>query len=181
MPERFELSFGLPPDEREHRDPASVREPVPVTDRLTLRGSIDLVERRADGARRVTDHKTGKVWAKEGVVVGGGGVLQPLLYALACERVLTGPVTAGRLYYCTATGEYAERVVPLDRAGREAVATVVRILDDALRQGFLPAMPQERACTFCDYRRVCGPYEEVRTQRKPPERVEPLRRLRAMP
>ncbi len=181
VPERFELSFGLPPDEREHRDPASVRDPVAVTDRLVLRGSIDLVERRADGAWRVTDHKTGKVWAKEGVVVGGGGVLQPLLYALVCERVLGGPVTAGRLWYCTATGEYAERVVPLDRTGRDAVAAVVRVVDDALREGFLPAMPQARACTFCDYRRVCGPYEEVRTQRKPPERVEPLRRLRAMP
>ena len=30
VPERFELSFGLPPDEREHRDPASVAEPVAV-------------------------------------------------------------------------------------------------------------------------------------------------------
>lgn len=181
VPERFELSFGLPPDEREHRDPGSVREAVAVTDRLTLRGSIDLVERRADGSRRVTDHKTGKVWAKEGVVVGGGGVLQPLLYALACERVLPGPVTEGRLWYCTATGEYTERIVPADRTGRDALAAVVRIIDDALSQGFLPAMPQERACTFCDYRRVCGPYEEVRTQRKPLERGEPLRRLRAMP
>jgi ATP-dependent helicase/nuclease subunit B len=181
VPARFELAFGLPASERERRDPASVTDPVAVTGGLRLRGAVDLVECAADGSLRVTDHKTGKVWAKEGVVVGGGQVLQPLLYALACERILSGRVTAGRLYYCTATGEYSERVVPLDRVGREAIGTVVAIVDDALRRGFLPALPAARACDFCDYRRVCGPYEEIRTQRKPPERVEALRRLREMP
>ncbi len=181
VPERFELAFGLPAGERAQRDPGSVTDPVPVTGGLVLRGSVDLVERAGDGSLRVTDHKTGKVWAKEGVVVGGGGVLQPLLYALACERILGARVVAGRLYYCTATGEYAERVVPLDGAGREAVAAVIGIVDDALRRGFLPAMPQPRACEYCNYRRVCGPYEEIRTQRKPPDRVQALRRLREMP
>src|SRR4030095_16886841 len=181
VPERFELAFGLPASERERRDPASVTDPIPVTGTLMLRGSVDLVERAADGSLRVTDHKTGKAWVKEGVVVGGGQVLQPLLYALACERLLAGRVTAGRLYYCTATGEYAERVVPLDTAGREAVGAVVAVVDDALRQGFLPARPMSRACEYCDYRRVCGPYEEIRTKRKPPDRVAELARLREMP
>jgi ATP-dependent helicase/nuclease subunit B len=181
VPERFELAFGLPASERERRDPASVTDPVPIAGALMLRGSVDLVERAADGSLRVTDHKTGKVWAKHGVVVGGGQILQPLLYALACERILDGRVTAGRLYYCTATGEYSERIVPLDQAGRDAVAAVVTVVDDALRHGFLPAIPTPRACAFCDYRRVCGPYEEIRTQRKPRERTEALRRLREMP
>jgi len=181
VPERFELAFGLPPDEREYRDPASVPDPVPVGGTLVLRGSIDLVEGRRDGSLRVTDHKTGRAWAKDGVVVGGGQVLQPLLYALVAERILARPVTAGRLYYCTSTGEYAERVVPLDRLGRDAVSRVVETVDAALRQGFLPAMPQPGACGFCDYRRVCGPYEETRTQRKPADRIEGLLGLRGMP
>jgi len=181
VPERFELAFGLKADEREHSDPASVSDPVPVGGPLVLRGSIDLVEARGDGSLRVTDHKTGKAWAKDGVVVGGGTVLQPLLYALAAERILGRPVVSGRLYYCTATGEYAERVVPLDRAGREALTRVVEVIDAALRDGLLPAMPQPGACLFCDYRRVCGPYEETRTQRKPPHRFEALRELRGMP
>src|SRR5262245_49366383 len=181
VPERFELSFGLPPGEREHRDPSSVNDPVPVSGPLMLRGSIDLVERRADGSLRVTDHKTGKVRAKEGVVVGGGQVLQPLLYALACHRILGEPVVAGRLYYCTATGDYAERSVPLDAAGRKAIEAVVWTVDDALHQGFLPAMPESGGCEYCDYRRVCGPYEEIRTQRKAGNRVEALRKLREMP
>src|SRR5262249_27987327 len=152
----------------------------PIAGPLRLRGSVDLVEGRADGVLRVTDHKTGKVWTKDGLVVGGGQALQPLLYAIACERILARPVAAGRLYYCTATGAYTERVVPLDRVGREAIARVVEIIDGALRRGFLPAMPQQGACTYCDYKRVCGPYEEARTQRKPPERLAELRALRDM-
>ena len=175
VPERFELSFGLPAGEREHQDPSSVSDPVPVSAPLVLRGSIDLVERAANGSLRVTDHKTGKVRATEAVVVGGGQVLQPLLYALACERILGETVVAGRLYYCTAVGDYTERTVPLDTTGREAMAAVVATVDDALRQGFLPAMPVVGGCEYCDYRRVCGPYEEVRTQRKPADRVAALR------
>jgi hypothetical protein len=52
-------------------------QPVEIPGGLRLRGAIDLVERRADGRLRVTDHKTGKVSAPDGVVVGGGQVLQP--------------------------------------------------------------------------------------------------------
>ncbi len=64
---------------------------------------------------RVTDHKTGKVRANHGVVVGGGKVLQPVLYALAAEKLLGHRVEAGRLYYCTSAGGYEERVVEIDR------------------------------------------------------------------
>ena len=102
VPERFELSFGLKADEREHSDPASVSDPVPVGGPLVLRGSIDLVEARGDGSLRVTDHKTGKAWAKDGVVVGGGTVLQPLLYALACGAYpgQAGGLRPPLLLYC---------------------------------------------------------------------------------
>src|SRR4029453_14323556 len=93
VPERFELAFGLPASGRGRPDPASVTDPVTVAGILMLRGSVDLVERSADGSLRITDHKTGKAWVKDGVVVGGGQVLQPLLYALACERILAGRVT----------------------------------------------------------------------------------------
>lgn len=181
VPDRFELAFGLPLGERGDADPASVTRPVAVAGPLRLRGSIDLVERHPRGALRVTDHKTGKARAASGVVVGRGEVLQPLLYALACEQLLPEPVEAGRLYYCTAAGGYEQRVVPLDAAGRAAAAAVVETIDHALRDGFLPAAPVERACAYCDYRPVCGPYEEIRHRRKPAERLRDLARLRSMP
>jgi RecB family exonuclease len=180
-PHRFELSFGLPLGERAYADPASVPEAVPVIGDLTLRGSIDLVERHADGRVRATDHKTGKVRARTDVVVGGGEILQPVLYALACERLLDEPVESGRLYYCAASGGFEERVVPLDATSRAAAAEVAAIVGRALADGFLPAAPAPRACFYCDYRTVCGPYEELRVKRKPAARLADLTRLRAMP
>jgi ATP-dependent helicase/nuclease subunit B len=49
---------------------------------------------------------------------------------------------------------------------------------DALEAGFLPAAPVHRGCEWCDYRPVCGPYEEVRTAKKKQDRLAPLMQLR---
>ena len=155
-------------------------EAVAVGPELLLRGSIDLVERHARGVLRATDHKTGKVRADDGVIVGGGQVLQPVLYALAVERLLGEPVAAGRLYYCTSDGGYAERVVPLDGEARASAETVAAVVGRALSSGFLPAAPAKDACVWCDYRRVCGPYEEIRTARKPADRLRDLELLRSL-
>jgi RecB family exonuclease len=179
-PHRFELSFGLAEHERPHADPASISGAVPVAGQLRLRGSIDLVERRPNGELRVTDHKTGKVRAKEGMVIGGGEVLQPVLYALACEQVLASPVESGRLYYCTADGAFTERIVPLDESSRRAARALAGIIDHWLSQGFLPAAPRKDGCRYCDYLPVCGPYEELRVSRKPRERLAELLTLREM-
>jgi len=181
VPERFELAFGLAGEgEREQADPASVPDPVRILDGLALKGSVDLVERHPKGALRATDHKTGKVWAKSDVVVGGGTILQPVLYALVCEQLLQMPVAEGRLYYCTATGEYAERIVRLDDESRAAARQVVEAVGAALAEGFLPAAPDKGQCKWCDYKMVCGPHEEARVTRKPPQHIEALRRVRAL-
>ncbi len=164
VPWRFELSFGLPI--QRDRDAHSVRDPVALDCGIQLRGSIDLVEKRGKSLR-ITDHKTGKVWVDPGEVIAGGESLQPVLYALAAEKLLPdAAVESGRLYYCTAAGGFADREVALDTAARESVELVSRVIDDALSTPFLAAAPGKDACRFCDYRRVCGPYEELRTARK---------------
>jgi CRISPR/Cas system-associated exonuclease Cas4 (RecB family) len=189
-PERFELSFGL--TDREQADPASSADAVPLVGGLKLRGSIDLIERRG-GSVRVTDHKTGKVRADHGVVVGGGKVLQPVLYALAAEKLLDHKVEAGRLYYCTSAGGYEDRVVEIDsklrsaggeptnRTARDAAREVAEIIGAALGEGFFPAAPAKGECAWCDYRMVCGPHEELRAGRKPAARIKRLAQLREMP
>src|SRR5205814_9156253 len=126
------LAFGLADRDRPQADPASVPEPVTILDGLRLRGAIDLVERHPRGVLRATDHKTGKTRPPKGVVVHGGTVLQPLLYALTCERLLDEPVEAGRLYYCTADGGYEERVVPLDEHNRRLAGDLVATIGRAL-------------------------------------------------
>jgi RecB family exonuclease len=180
-PHRFELSFGLDRHDRSAADPSSVRDPVSILGMINLRGSIDLVERHPRGVLRATDHKTGKARAEADVVVGGGEVLQPVFYALACEGLFPEPVASGRLYYCTADGEYQERVVPLDDESRETARSVVEIINAALVAGYLPAAPRRQACDWCDYRPICGPYEEIRSARKPAKRLADLRRLRGLP
>jgi len=163
------------------RDPDSVSEPVEIAGGLKLRGSIDLVERHASGKLRVTDHKTGKARAGKDLVVGGGKSLQPLLYALAAEKLLEKPVESGRLYYCTSAGGYEERIVALDRENRGLVTLIIETIDKALADGFLPAAPEKAACTWCDFLGVCGSREELRTGRKPGKNLAHLTRIRELP
>jgi CRISPR/Cas system-associated exonuclease Cas4 (RecB family) len=182
VPWRFELGFGLK-EPKGKRDALSFREPVALDCGIRLRGSIDLVERRRDGVLRATDHKTGKVRAETGAVIGGGTTLQPVLYALAIEKLFPDDaVDSGRLYYCTLAAGFTERTVPLDGAARAGAAAVATTVGEALAAGFLPAAPAKGACQYCDYRPVCGPYEEFRTGKiKRQEELKPLARLRSLP
>jgi RecB family exonuclease len=179
LPAYFEYSFGLRDD---GRDPASVPEPVLVDDRFKLRGSIDLVEtKRGGGALRVTDHKTGKNRTTWKTVLGGGAILQPVLYSLAVERALGLPVESGRLFYCTAAGGFTDHEIPIDEGNRRAGLEALEIIDRAIELAFLPAAPADRACTWCDFRSVCGPHEQERIKVKPREKLGDLDALRRMP
>lgn len=179
-PVHFELAFGL--RSAEQRDRASRAEPVELDSGLKIRGAIDLVE-RSGSSWRATDNKTGrKPFKPRYLVIGGGQVLQPVLYAMALEKIVPGAeVAGGRLFYCTDRGEYAEEMVSLDDAARDAVALIARSLGDAIARGFLPAAPAKRACAFCDYRPICGPYEELRTGRKERGGIESLLEIRRQP
>jgi ATP-dependent helicase/nuclease subunit B len=176
----FELSFGL--QERHQRDRQSSEAPARLDSGIQLRGSIDLVEKRETGALRATDYKTGKARAPQGTLIGGGEVLQPVMYALALEKLLPDQaVEGGRLYYCTAAGEFAEVDVPLDAPARQAAQLVADTVQKALSDGFLPAAPKKGACEYCDYLRVCGPSEELRTARKKGDQLTGLQKLRSHP
>jgi ATP-dependent helicase/nuclease subunit B len=179
-PIHFELAFGLPHDE--HRDPQSVRQEAVIFNGIRLRGSIDLVERHsARGVLRVTDHKTGKAPSNRPQYVGGGAILQPLLYALAAEQLLNQPVESGALFYCTQRGEFSQVTIPVDNQSRDRLQRVLATIGDAIEEGFLPVAPQRGACVVCDYRPVCGPYEEQRSKRKHPDRLDALVQLRNLP
>ena len=184
VPWHFEMSFGLEHrDERRTADPQSVPGAVDLDCGIQLRGSIDLVERHPSGLVRVTDHKTGKAPGKAGQLVAGGALLQPVLYALAAEKLFgaSAKVECGRLYFCTSARGFTEHIVPLDQPARMAAVTVADAIGNALGQPFLPAAPRKGECEWCDYRAVCGPHEEQRTGRKPKAPIEPLLTLRELP
>ena len=178
LPALFEFSFGL---SDEGRDPRSLPDPVVVDGRFVLRGSVDLVERhRQFDLLRITDHKTGKNRAKPELIVGGGGVLQPVLYSMAIEQGLGRKVIEGRLFYCTTAGGFADHRIPINDYTRTQGLQVLTIVDRAVEQGFLPAAPADGACTWCDFRSVCGPHEEQRITRKAVDRLADLQALRAI-
>jgi len=177
-PEYFEFSFGL---NDAGRDPRSVAEPVVIDGRFILRGSVDLIERRPDlDVLRVTDHKTGKNRSNKELIVGGGAVLQPVLYSAAVERALGKRVVAGRLFYCTTAGGFVTHEIPINEGTRRQGLQVLEIIDRAIEQGFLAAAPSERACAWCDFRPVCGPREPERIARKAVDPLADLAALRAM-
>ena len=152
MPERFELAFGLPPDEG--RDPASMPEPAIVDGRFQLRGSIDLVERnpRTD-ALRVTDHKTGKNRTTRATIVDGGRVLQPVLYGLALESLTANSSTKAGCG--TAPRPATSRSTRFSSAtsARRSGIEVLEIIDRAVEHGPLAARPARDACRWCDFPR----------------------------
>jgi CRISPR/Cas system-associated exonuclease Cas4 (RecB family) len=177
-PRYFELAFGLRADPQ--RDPRSVNRPVQIDGRFVLHGAVDLVEEHPrTGELRVTDHKTGKDRTKDNLTIGGGEVLQPVLYSMAIEQVLDKPVSEARLYFCTSVGGYKSRPVRLTPDARRMGVEALEIIDRSIETGFLAASPAEGACAWCDFRPVCGPNEEARVQRKP-EQAD-LRELRSRP
>src|SRR5262249_24945029 len=109
---------------------------------------------------------------------GRGEVLQPVLYAQAAEAVLGMPAESARLFYCTERGGYRAVDVPFNDDSKKALDRIVETIDESLAKGFIPAAPREAACTWCDYKVVCGPYEEMRTRRKPKDRLTALEEIR---
>jgi ATP-dependent helicase/nuclease subunit B len=158
-PKWFEWSFGL---NDAGRDEESRADDVVIDGRFRLHGSIDLVEERANGDLRVTDHKTGKYRGKDHMIVDGGAALQPVLYSLALEAATGRPVVEGRLYYVTTDGGYRDVQIPLTPQARRLGVEVLEIIDRAIETGFLAPVPREKACSWCDFRPVCGPTAEHR-------------------
>ncbi len=181
LPRYFEFAFGLPVDP--DRDPHSVPDPVTIDGRFVLRGSVDLIEEhRQSGVLRVTDHKTGKDRTKDNLMIGGGTVLQPVLYSMAVETVTGKSVTESRLFFCTTAGGYAVRPVAITPQSRRAGVEALEIIDRAIEHGVLAAAPADGACTWCDFRSVCGPNEERRVAtRKPKDGLRDLLELRSRP
>jgi ATP-dependent helicase/nuclease subunit B len=194
LPVYFEFAFGLKPggsaETTEQRDPGSVPDPVRLPGGQLLRGAVDLIEGLSDpathaaSALRITDHKTGANRTKDTLRFGGGEMLQPSLYALAVENVFPDlKVRESLLSYCTATGGFTRRVVRVDDDLRQRAGEILAAIDDAVAFGFLPPAPRKDACGWCDFRAVCGPYEETRWALKREKRqgMDDLVWLRGLP
>jgi CRISPR/Cas system-associated exonuclease Cas4 (RecB family) len=180
VPRHVEWAFGAVPGTR---DASSLPTEVTIDEGFKLRGAVDLIEEhRQTGTLRVTDHKTGRKPDRiERTIVGGGAVLQPVVYALAVQAGLGRNVASGRLFYCTSAGGFFEHPIPLNDRTRDAGVDVLRVIDRAVAEGFLAAAPTPEACGRCDLRPVCGSGVHRRIGRKPKDRVADLLEMRSRP
>jgi CRISPR/Cas system-associated exonuclease Cas4 (RecB family) len=180
-PWRFEFAFGL--RDRAGHDENSVPDPVILDGRFQLRGSIDLVERKRGGTGlRVTDYKTSRNRSPRKAVLGGGTMLQPVVYSLAVEASMSpAKVEAARYWYCTTAGGFSEHRVAISDRERRAGLEVLEIIDRAVELGVFPAAPAAKACAYCDFRPVCGPDQERRARFKSGDLVGDLEHLRSRP
>ena len=103
-----------------------------------------------------------------------------MLYSAAVQQGLGKRVVAGRLYYATTAGGFAEHSIPINDYNLTQGLHALTIVDRAVAQGFLVAAPNERACTWCDFKPVCGPREEERVKHKAADRLADLHALRDM-
>ena len=105
-----------------------------------------------------------------------------MLYSLAAEQMTGVKAEHGRLFYCTQRGNYSECEIDVNEDGRRYFDRAMRLIDEAIGEGFLPAAPTQGACAWCEYFTVCGPNEEVRVRRwKDGEALERLNQLRSLP
>ena len=184
-----ELTFGMAPVGP--ADPASRREPAVLPGGLRLRGSIDAVEEAADGTRRVTDYKSGRISVRPSEdrhTLFGGEALQPVLYAFAQEALTGKPTQVGRLYYTTLRGQYHQTLVSTGTPeARGLLLRFTDFLERAVAEGRFPAAPNSNPrfseCGYCDYRSICGPGPAAHAERKNPEgrALAEVREVRALP
>ena len=178
-----DLSFGLPV--REHLDESSSEDAVCLPNGALLLGALDAVEQAPSKELRITDFKTGKAprASFKQPVIGGGEMLQPLLYAMALEALLVRAgsprdIVETRLYYSNEKGAGRPVAVPVDRGTQREALAVLDLVEEAIQSSTLVAYPRKDACKTCPYIVVCGPNEEGRVERKRrPPLPEPLKQL----
>ena len=169
VPVAADWGFGVPA--HEHLDPRSAPDAAVLTGGQRLRGAIDSIEEsRTSGAIRITDYKTGLARDRGPLVVGGGEVLQPLLYALSARMLgftgRAGTIAEARLFYATKRGGYESRTVKIDAPSIDRAELALHTIDDAIQDGFFMARPRKDACAVCSYVAICGTQEESRAGRK---------------
>ncbi len=116
---------------------------------VIVHGSIDRIDRLADGGLEVIDYKTGRPSSQKGVDES----LQLSIYALACRDSLgLGTPEKVTLYFTeSATRMSTSRTdEALDAARADLLARAAR-----LRSGDFAATPSSKICGWCDFRAMC--------------------------
>lgn len=172
VPVHFELAFGGEPDE------PSPTFPLAGGRMLPLRGKVDRVDRRGDGALEVVDFKTGQTRAKSGALRYGIPGKQEIrlqlpLYLEAVPQVVGAPVARATYYHATSDRRFEEIQYgrgDLER-DREEIGRVLAHVVARARAGWFPCTPGAQRCCHARNTPACGPavVERFRRKRTDPE------------
>ena len=159
VPERVELPFGL-----DGADPVTIT--LPDGRELRFRGKADRVDRAQDGRVHVSDYKTSKGRAYEGLdddPVLGGTTLQLGLYAEAARQLLGADAVDARYWLINAEAAFKRLGYEWTDERRDRFVTVLTAIVDGIESGVFSADPGEwnyfmgahANCRHCDFDRVC--------------------------
>ncbi len=163
----FELKFG---NENEGaRYPKPVRLDLHDGVTIRLRGSIDRVDRRADGFT-IWDYKTGSAIGYNRTDLIGSGKLQWALYAYAFRKLMDGLPThldVNRSGYYFASDRENGRRIWSEVPAEDVVGRYLQPLLEMTEQGaffhFQKGAKDNSACRFCDFKSVCETERRDRT------------------
>jgi len=134
-------------------------------DTLRLRGFIDRVDRRADGAVRIIDYKSSSKYPYSKKAFAEGKKLQLPLYALAAqERLGLGSVADGFYWHFRQGEESPFQLGKVEGGPQAAMDTAVAAAREAvqgIRGGIFAPRPPAGGCpAYCPAAAFCWHYEE---------------------
>lgn len=127
---------------------------------LHVRGSVDRIDRAADGSLVVLDYKTGSAKRYEGLGEDdphrGGTQLQLYLYAVAARHELgtDAPIWSG-YWFNTSRRKFARIGYPVSPSVEAEVGRAIDTIVDGITAGLFPARPPEKPawthvdCWYC--------------------------------
>ncbi|MBX7186727.1 MAG: exodeoxyribonuclease V subunit gamma [Vicinamibacteria bacterium] len=176
-PAYFEVSFGMPyrrsGTNEPHRD-LPVEIPLDDGSVLKISGQIDRIDRvdAADGGGLVLrDYKTGKApMDSDASLFKGGRQLQIPFYIIAAQEMFPGEkVVEAFLDYVN--GGRPVAFPPAKATSATFRALLLRIAD---LMGHGVFMQEPSACTFCDFKSVCGPNPVLESRKRRRRLYDPL-------
>ncbi len=178
-PAHFEVSFGMPHRRADTNEPhRDLPVEIPLDDGTVLKisGQIDRIDRvdAADGGGLVLrDYKTGKApLDNDASLFKGGRQLQIPFYILAAQEIFPGEkVVEAFLDYVNAGRQVA--FSPAKATSAMFRALLLRIAD---LMGHGVFMQEPSACTFCDFKSVCGPHPVLESRKRRRHIFDPLAR-----
>jgi RecB family exonuclease len=139
---------------------------------VSFRGTIDRVDRTADGGAVVIDYKTGAAYGLGEIEedAAHGRRLQLPIYALAASAGRppeSGSPVRSLYWYVSEKGGFARAALDFDAAAYGRLSTVVGSMVDGIAAGVFPANPGPRVngdgtgstyknCRFCPFDSLCG-------------------------